>query len=110
VIAVIEADGKNARRIGEGSVKPDLAEWIAAIQAAEIGRGDPGRDDREGVGISGWGEIRNVVAIFEQDSGADNAIRKRKRNKFHEVLRHKMNLLKTETDYIAIQNRRILES
>ena len=71
MVAVVEADGEDARRVRERGVEAELAERQCG---AGGDGGQSGGDEGECIGVAGGGEIEDGVAFIEQRSGADPAI------------------------------------
>ena len=68
VVAVVEADGEDARGIRKGRVKADILKWDFF---GGDGCGELARDDVEGVLESTGGEIEDGFRVVEENAGAD---------------------------------------
>jgi hypothetical protein len=66
VVAVVEADGEDARRVRERGVEAELAERQCG---AGGDGGQSGGDEGECIGVAGGGEIEDGVASSSSDPG-----------------------------------------
>jgi hypothetical protein len=65
MVAVVQADGEDARWIRERREQADFAELVARVCAGLIDGGDAGGDDGESV-VIGCGEIDHRTALLRQ--------------------------------------------
>jgi len=74
VVAVVEADQKDARRVQQRGMQADLAERVGGIVVAHTDGGESGGDCSEGVRVAGGAEIDDEVGFIKKRAGTDSAI------------------------------------
>ena len=69
MVAIIQTDGKDARRIRERREQADFVELMARVRVRVVDGGDAGRDHGESIVIR-RGEVDDVAALLKQHAGA----------------------------------------
>ncbi len=83
MIAVVEPDGEDARRVEQRGVKAHFCQAMGGEGVAMVGLLNSGGNDGKGIGVARGAQIHHQGTVFNQESGADVAIGKGKGYEFH---------------------------
>src|SRR5580692_6722538 len=84
MVAVIQPDGEDARRVGEWRMDAYVTYRIGRESNAGIGRGNAGGNHSQSVCVARCAEVDHKVTFFEKGSWTNSAIGEGERYEFHE--------------------------